>query len=166
MYDVLWLTGLTGSALCLAAHVRTSVRSWLPSAVALGAMALMAPGASHREVFLACLASLAALTGTLVVRCPQRPGRRADLLMMSVLTAAMLRAHGGHSHHSGSPYWYTAGLAVFFVTCRLVLRAGALLVRQLRNTPSPRGARSSVPKRLLDETGGVLMMVGMACMPM
>lgn len=166
MYDALWLAGLTGSALCLVAHVRTSVHNRLPSAVALGAMALMAPGAPRWQVLLACLASLAALIGTLVVRCPPRPGRRAGLVMMSVLTAAMLSSHSRHGHHSGSSPWGNAGLAVFFVACWLVLRAGTVLIGQAWRSPRPPGARGPLGNRLLDEAGGVLMMAGMASMPM
>ncbi|MFJ4620802.1 hypothetical protein [Streptomyces sp. NPDC088812] len=105
---------VTGCVLCPVAYVRASARSRLPSAVALGAMALMAPGAPRWQVFLACLASLAALIGTLVEHCPLSPGRRAGLLMMSVLTAAMLPSHGGHGRRADAVVaWFHGGSLAF-----------------------------------------------------
>ncbi|MBZ6083712.1 hypothetical protein KVH15_22155 [Streptomyces olivaceus] len=163
MQGVLWLTGLFGSALCLIAHLRGTVRTWLPSALALVSMALMAPGTAHWQAVLACLGSLSALIGVFLLPCPHGSGRRADLVMMSVLTAAMLPSHGHHGHRADLS-WGDAGLAVFFVSCWLVLRAGAALVGRAWGTPRPAAGRRPLPNRLLDEVGGALMMTGMACM--
>ncbi|MET9382205.1 hypothetical protein ABZY09_14275 [Streptomyces sp. NPDC002928] len=165
MDDVLWLTGLTGSALCLVVHARATARSWPPSAIALGAMALMAPGAPRWQVLLACFGSLLALIGTLGVGCPLNRGRKADLLMMTLLSAAMLKTHGHHSHHSSASPQGATALAVFFVACWVALRAGSMLMERVWRTPPSGGVRVPVRHRVLGEVGAALMMVGMACMP-
>jgi hypothetical protein len=159
--DLLWLTGLLGCALCLAAHVRRPGprRGLLPGTVALGAMLLAAPGAPVWQLRLGCLAALTALATTYLRGCPHHAGLRADLAVMAAVTAAMLQPHAAHL--AADPAGRLA-TGAFVLLGRLLLHAGAHLVRLVRTGPPPHPE----PGRALAAAGGLLMVTGMAFMPM
>lgn len=152
MRELLWVTGLAGAALCLAGHLPGPVRRWGPHAVALAAMTATAPGADVRELLLACAATASACAWSARGGCA---ARSVDLAVMAVLTAAMVPSHGPHAHADGS--W---PLPLFFLACWAVARAGAMLFTRIwRDAPAPPGRTP-----LLGETGGLLMIAGMAGM--
>ncbi|WP_405905138.1 hypothetical protein OG742_03040 [Streptomyces sp. NBC_00828] len=152
MHELLWVTGLAGAVLCLAGHLPGPVRRWGPHAVAAAAMTAAAPGAGSRELLLASAATAAACAWNAVAGCARRS---ADLAVMTVLTAAMVPAH----LHASGPW-----LPVFFLACWAVVRSGTALFRRVwLNSPARQG-HSSTRTVLLGETGGLLMIAGMAGM--
>lgn len=169
MHEVLWVTGLVGGVLCLAGHLPSPVRRWLPQAVAPAAMLAMAPGAGGRG-------PLAAGAAALVVAClwQMRAGcacRRSvesvNLAAMALLTAAAAVVEQNHHGGEGSVGLASAELALwqvlFSVACWSVARAGVVLVRQAwppRIAPHPPDRRVL----LMGEAGGGLMVTAMALM--
>ncbi|MEV7425757.1 hypothetical protein [Streptomyces sp. NPDC091212] len=175
MHDVLWLTGLAGGVLCLAGHLASPVRQWMPHAVALVAMLAMAPGAGDRSTLLAGAAVLGvACLWQMRAGCRyRRPAESVNLAAMAVLTAGAAGAAGAagveRSHHGAYVPEGVASAALtpwpvlFLVACWVVARAGAVLVRQA--WPSGLPARHPGKRALLlGETGSALMVTTMAVM--
>ncbi|WUR84883.1 hypothetical protein OG967_42035 [Streptomyces phaeochromogenes] len=169
MHEVLWVTGLVGGVLCLASHLPSPARQWLPQAVAPAVMLAMAPGAGGR-------APLVAGTAALVVACLwqlragcacRRTVESVNLAAMALLTAAAAVVEQSHHGGDGSVGLASAELALwqvlFCVACWSVARTGVALVRQAwppRIAAHPPGRRAL----LLGEVGGGLMVIAMAVM--
>ncbi|MBQ0851076.1 hypothetical protein J8N05_23200 [Streptomyces sp. BH-SS-21] len=191
MHEVLWVTGLVGGVLCLAGHLPSPVRQWLPHAVALACMAAMTPGAGGRGLLAAGAAALVgAALWELRAGCAfRRAAESVNLAAMALLTAAA--AVVGQSHHGGAgatglasadftptdftsaelaPAELALGPVLFSVACWSVARAGVVLVRQAwppRTTALRPGRRVLPPGRralLLGEAGAALMVTAMAVM--
>ncbi|MHA5047837.1 hypothetical protein [Streptomyces sp. SD15] len=155
MHELLWVTGLAGAALCLAGHLPGPVRHWGPHAVALAAMTATAPGAASGQLILAFVATAGACGWNALHGCA---ARSADLAVMAVLTAAMARGHGHHAPDGGP--W----LPLFFLSGWAVIRAGTVLITRGWLDPPASPRRPSARTALLGETGGLMMIAGMAGM--
>ncbi|MFS8198421.1 hypothetical protein ACLVWQ_06995 [Streptomyces sp. CWNU-52B] len=169
MHELLWVAGLVGGVLCLAGHRASPVRHWLPHAVALAVMPVMAPGAGGRVLPVAGAAVLVgACLWEMRAGCAfRRAAESVNLATMALLTAAT--AVAGRSHHTGegagglTPAELAPWTVLFCVACWTVARAGVVLVRKAwppRITAVPPHRRAV----LLGETGGALMVTAMAVM--
>ncbi|WP_328491777.1 hypothetical protein OHS59_02815 [Streptomyces sp. NBC_00414] len=181
MHEVLWVTGLVGGVLCLAGHLPSPVRQWLPHGIALARMAAMTPGAAGPGLLVAGAAALVgACLWEMRAGCAfRRAAESVNLAAMALLTAAA--AVVGQSHHGGagsadglvptvpamSADLAPSGLALwtvlFSVAVWSVSRAGVVLVRLAW---PPRIATVSPGRRalLLGEAGGALMVTATAVM--
>ncbi|MFJ2263526.1 hypothetical protein ACIOKD_35395 [Streptomyces sp. NPDC087844] len=174
MHEVLWVAGLVGGVLCLAGHLPSPARQWLPHAVALACMAAMTPAVGGQKLLVAGAAALVgASLWEMRAGCAfRRAAESVNLAAMGLLAAAAAvvgRSHHGEEGLSGLIPTQTGsvGLApwpvLFSVACWGVARAGVMLVRQAW---PPRIAALSPGRRalLLGEVGGVLMITAMAVM--
>ncbi|MFJ3669690.1 hypothetical protein ACIPSE_24860 [Streptomyces sp. NPDC090106] len=169
MHDVLWAAGLAGAVLCLAGHLSSPVRWWLPHAVALAVMLVMVPGVAGRDVLSAGAVALGAgcvwqwRMGCSYRRCAES----VNLAAMAVLTAVAVGAEGAHHVDPASVAVaedaVTPWAVLVLVGCWGLARAGAVLVSRAWPV-RPTGPRPARRVLLAGESGGALMIGAMAIM--
>ncbi|MEW1642424.1 hypothetical protein [Streptomyces sp. NPDC091219] len=173
VHDVLRVAGLAGAVLCLAGHLSSPPRQWLPHAVVTVVMLAMLPGATGPDGLSAGAVVLGAVcVWQWRVGCSyRRSAESVNLAAMAMLSAVAVGSENTHHDGSGSVSASvsvaegaaTAWAVLVLVGCWGLARIGAVLVS--RAWPAlPTGPRPARQALLAAESGGALMIGTMAVM--